>query len=141
MQFGNILFQIMLCLLMDPLLEIMEVEGVRIRDLSYFQPFQKEWKIVSHFLAVENAVDHVAAEKTKFDFVASVRMDLFVFVDGLEDMRSGGSISEFKLFEGLLGDFRFVTLAKILDRHLTQHMTHLTVNILEVEMSLHVFLL
>jgi len=42
MQFGNILFQIVLCFLMDPLLEIMEVEGVRIRDLSYFQPFQKE---------------------------------------------------------------------------------------------------
>ena len=68
-------------------------------------------------------------------------VDLLVFVDCLEDVRSRRSVCKFQLLERFLVDVCFVTSLEVFDGHLTQNMTNFTVHILEHKMSLHVLLL
>lgn len=55
-------------------------------DLLGLEPFDEEGKVVGDFLAVEDPVDHVAAEQPHLDLIASVGVDLGVLVDRLEDV-------------------------------------------------------
>lgn len=45
--------------------------------------------MVINLLTVEDAVDHMAAKQPHFDFITSMRINLFVFMDALKDI--GGS--------------------------------------------------
>ena len=68
-------------------------------------------------------------------------VDLLVFVDGLEDVRSCRSVCKFQLLERFLVDVCFITPLEVFDGHLAQNMTNLIVHILKHKMSLHVLLL
>lgn len=85
----DVLLEVLLRLLVDPLLEVVEVETMRVGDLPAGQPLAVSLEVIRNFLAVEDAVDHVAAEEAQLDLVARVRVDLLVFVDGLEDVGGG----------------------------------------------------
>ena len=141
MQFRNILLQIPLSLLMNPLFEVVEIKSIGVVDLPGLQPLNVVREIVTHLLPVEYSVDHVAAEQSQFYLVSCVGVDLLVFVDCLEDVRSCRSVCKFQLLERFLVDVCFVTPLEVFDGHLAQNVTHLTVHILEHKMSLHVLLL
>ena len=74
---------------MNPLLEVVEIETMRVGDLPAGQPLAVTLEVVRNLLAVEDAVDHVATEETQLDLVARVGVDLLVLVDRLEDVGSG----------------------------------------------------
>ena len=44
------------------------------------------------FLSVEYPVDHMAAKQSHFDLVSSVSVNLLIFMDDLENIRSCGSV-------------------------------------------------
>jgi hypothetical protein len=138
---GDVLLQIALGLLMDPLLEVVEIESIRVGDLSALEPLEVVGEVVGYLLAVKDAVDHMTAEETQLDLVTCVRMDFLVLVDGLEDVRGRRTVGELQLLEGFLSHLRFVSLLKVFDRHLSQHVPHLAVGVLEVQMRFHVLLL
>jgi hypothetical protein len=62
MQEGDVSLQILLGLLQNPLLEVNEVEGVRVLDLLGLQPLDEEGEVVGDLLPEEDTVDHVTAE-------------------------------------------------------------------------------
>jgi hypothetical protein len=62
MQEGDVSLQILLGLLQNPLLEVDEVEGVRVLDLLGLQPLDEEGEVVGDLLPEEDTVDHVTAE-------------------------------------------------------------------------------
>jgi hypothetical protein len=101
-QLPDVLLQVVLRLVVDPLLEVVEVEHIRIRNLPAVQPLQKEREVLRHLLTTEDSVHHVAAEQSQLDFVASVCVDLLVFVDALENMRCCRTVSELQLLKGFL---------------------------------------
>lgn len=105
MQLADVLLQTVLRLVVDPLLEIVEVEHVGIRNLLAVQPLQKEGEVVSHLLPAKYSIYHVAAEQSQLYFVTSVCVDLLIFVDTLENMRSCRTICEFQLFKSFLCHF------------------------------------
>lgn len=63
MEVGDIFFQMFLCFLVDPLFKVMEVKSIGVLDLSGSQPLVITLKIISNFLTVEDAVDHMTAEQ------------------------------------------------------------------------------
>ena len=126
---------------MDPLFEVVEVERVGVLDFPRLQPLRVVREVVIHLLPVENTVYHVAAKQPQLYLIPSVPMDLFVLVNCFEDVGCGGPVCEFQLFEGVLPHLRFVAPLKILDRHFSENMSDLAVDVFEVEMSLHVLLL
>lgn len=132
MQFGYVLLQVLLGLFVDPLLEVVEVKSMRISDLSGLLPLDEKGEVVSHLLPVEDTVDHMAAEQTQFNFVTSVRMDLLVLMDSLENVGSRGSVGKLQLLKGLLIHLSLVPLSEVLNRHLAQHVSDLTIHILKV---------
>jgi hypothetical protein len=69
-----------------PLLEVVEIKDVGVGYLASIEPLDEEGEVVSDFLAVEDAVHHVAAEQSQLYFVSGVGVDLLVFVDALEDV-------------------------------------------------------
>ena len=81
MQESNVTFKVLLGLFEDPLLEVDEVEGMRVVDLASLQPFNVERKVVRNFLAVEDSVDHVTAKQPHLNLVSSVRVNLAVLVN------------------------------------------------------------
>lgn len=86
MQQRNVLFQVVLSLLQDPLLEINEVERVGVVDVLGLQPVYEVGEIVWYFPPVEYPIYHVAAEQPHFYFVPQVQVNLFVLVNTLKDM-------------------------------------------------------
>lgn len=70
---------------------------MRVFDLLALEPLEEEGKMISNFLTVEDAVYHMAAEKSHLDLIASVRVDLTVLVDGLEDVGRGRTVRELQL--------------------------------------------
>ena len=71
----------MLCFFEDPFLEVDEIECMGVVYLLSLEPLDEEGKVIIDLLPVKNTVDHVAAEKTHFDLVASVGVDFCVFMD------------------------------------------------------------
>lgn len=132
MQFGYVLLQVLLGLFVDPLLEVVEIKCMRVSDLSGLLPLDEKGEVVSDLLPVEDTVDHMTAEQTQFNFVASVRVDLLVLVDSLEDVGSRGSVGKLQLLKGFLTHFSLVPLSEVLNWHLAQHVSDLTVHIFEV---------
>ena len=55
-------------------------------DLLTLHPLEEERKMVSNFLAIEDTVDHMAAEQSHLYLIASVGVDFTVLVDGLKDV-------------------------------------------------------
>ena len=102
MQISDVLLQVALSFLVDPSLEIVEVESVRVIDLPVLQPFQVVTEVVPHFLPVENTVYHVTTKQTQLYLVSSVSMDLLVLVDCLENVRCCRSVCELQLLERIL---------------------------------------
>jgi hypothetical protein len=86
MQQRDIPFQVLLCFLEDPLLKIDKIEGVGVVDLLGLEPLDEEGEVIGDLLPDEDAVDHVAAEKSHLYLVAGVGIDLRVLVDRLEDV-------------------------------------------------------
>lgn len=140
-ELSDVFLQVVLSLVVDPLLEIVEVEDVRVADVSGCQPLGEEGEVVAYFFAVEDSVDHVAAEESEFDFVAGVRVYLLVFMDGLEDVGGGGPVGELEFFEGVFCDIWFVSFLKIFDGHFSEYLCNFAVDIFEGEMCFHVFFL
>ena len=62
MQFRNILLQIPLSLLMNPLFEVVEIKSIGVVDLPGLQPLNVVREIITHLLPVEYSVDHVTTE-------------------------------------------------------------------------------
>ncbi len=89
MQKRDISLKILLCFLKNPFFEIDEIEGMLVIDLFGLEPLDEEGKMIWDFFAVENSVDHVAAEQSHFDFVAGVGIDFAILMDRLEDIASG----------------------------------------------------
>lgn len=137
---GDVLFKVVLGLLVDPLLEVVEVEGVGVLDLALREPLVEVGEVVTHFLPVEDAVYHVAAEQSQLDLVPRVRVDLLVLVDALEDVRGRRPVRKFQIVEGFLVDLRLVALLEVFNRHFSKNMADFVVDILEQEMSFHIFL-
>lgn len=141
MEVGDVLLEVLLCLLVDPLLEVVEIKGMRVLDLPWGQPLAVSLEVIWYFLAVEDAVDHVAAEEAEFDLVAGVGMDLLVLVDRLEDVGSGWTVCKLQLVEGLLRHLGPVTFFEVFYVDLAQHVAGLVVAILKEKMCFHVLLL
>lgn len=72
--------------------------------LLSLEPLDEEGKVIIDLLPVKNTVDHVAAEKTHFDLVASVGVDFCVFMDWFEDVGSGWTIRKFELVKWFFVD-------------------------------------
>lgn len=81
MKLPDIFLEVVLRLIVDPLLEVVEVEYIRVTDLPSVQPFHKEREVVTYFFPVENSVNHVATEQSQLYFVPCVRVNLFVFMN------------------------------------------------------------
>lgn len=81
MQKCNISLKILLSFFQDPLLEVYEVEGMRIVNLFRLKPFDVEREVVGNLLAIEYPVDHVATEQTHFNFISGVGVDFSILVD------------------------------------------------------------
>lgn len=94
MELSDIFFEVVLCLVVNPLFKVMEIEDIRVADLSGIEPFQKEGEVVADFFPVENSVDHMAAKQPKFDFIPCMWMYFLVFMDRFEDMGSSRPVSE-----------------------------------------------
>ena len=62
MKMHNILLQVLLSLIMDPLLEIMEIKGITIFYFLIIQPFEVKFKITLQLLAIEDSIYHVTAK-------------------------------------------------------------------------------
>lgn len=62
MQKRNVPLQVLLRLLEDPLLEVDEIESMRILDLLSLQPLDKEGEMICNFLPIEDPIHHMAAE-------------------------------------------------------------------------------
>lgn len=69
MQQGDILLQVLLRLLQNPLLEVQKVESVRIMDTLVSKPSNKVWEVVRDVLPVENTVNHMTTEQPHLDLV------------------------------------------------------------------------
>jgi hypothetical protein len=52
----------LLAFLQNPLFEINKVECMRILNLFSFEPFDEEREVIRYFFAIEDSVDHMAAE-------------------------------------------------------------------------------
>jgi hypothetical protein len=98
-------------------------------------------KVVQNFLSLENPVHHMATEEPHFNLVSQVGINLFVFVDRLENVRSCGSICKFEFIEGFLCDFEFVALFKVLDGNVLKYFADFVVCVFVVEVSFHVLFL
>ena len=107
-------------------------------DLLGLEPLDEEGEVIGYLLAVEDAVDHVAAEETHLDLVASVGVDLCVFVDRLEDVGGGRAVGKLQLVEGLLLDRQLVAPLEVFDRHVLEDRVYLVVGVLEHQVRLHV---
>lgn len=94
MKLSNVFLEVVLSLIVDPLLEVMEIEDVRVTDLPVIEPLHEEWEVVTDFFSVENSVDHVAAKQPELNFISCMRMYLFVLMYRLEDMGCSRSVSE-----------------------------------------------
>lgn len=92
MEESDVAFEVLLGFLEDPLFKVDEVEGVRVVYLLRLQPLYEEGEVIRYLLAVEDPVDHVAAEQPHLDLVTGVRVDLAVLVDRLEDVRCSRSV-------------------------------------------------
>lgn len=138
---GDVFFQVFLGFFVDPLFEVDEVEGVGVFYFFELEPLEEVGEVVGDFFAVEDAVDHVAAEEPHLDFVAGVGVDALVLVDVLEDVGGGGAVGELQVVETLLLDAQPVPLLEVLDRHVRQHVPHLVVDVFEHQVRLHVLLL
>lgn len=114
---------------------------MRVLDLLGLEPLDEEGEVVRYLLAVEDAVYHVAAEESHLDLVARVRVDLRVFVDGLEDVGGGRAVGKLQLVEGLLLDGQLVAALEVFDGHVLEDRVDLVVGVLEHQVRLHVFLL
>lgn len=86
MQQRNVLFQVILGLLQNPLLEVNEVERVRVVDVLGPQPVDEVGEIVGYFPPDEYPIYHVAAEQPHFYFVPQVQVNFFVLMNTLKDM-------------------------------------------------------
>ncbi len=64
MELSNVFLKIFLSLIVDPLLEVVEIEDIRVGDLSCGEPFNEKGEIVSDFFSVEDSVNHVTAEES-----------------------------------------------------------------------------
>ena len=84
----DILLEIVLCLLVNPLLEIVEVECVGVGDLLDRQPFFIAGEIVIDLFSAEDAIDHMTAEQPQLYLVAGVGVHFAILVDGFEDVGS-----------------------------------------------------
>lgn len=102
MELPNVLFEVVLSLVMDPLLEVVEIEHVGVRDMLCVEPLDKEWEVVSHLFSVEDSVDHMTTEESQLYLVAGVRMNFLILMDGLEDMRGRRPVCELQLLERIL---------------------------------------
>ena len=138
---GDVALEVLLGLLEDPLLEVDEVEGVGVLDLLGLEPLDEEGEVVRDLLAVEDAVDHVAAEQPHLDLVPGVRVDLRVLVDRLEDVGRRRTVRKLQLVERLLVDRQLVPALEVLYWHVLQDRVHLVVSVLEHQVRLHVLLL
>jgi hypothetical protein len=55
-----------------------------VTDSFCLKPFYEEWEILIYLFAIEYSVNHMATEKSHFDFVSNMAIDVFVLVDVLE---------------------------------------------------------
>ncbi len=97
--------------------------------------------MVQNLLPVENPVHHMTTEKPHFNLVPQVGIDLFVFMNRLENVGSGGSVCKFKFIERFFGDFEFVAFLKVLDGNVLKYFADFVVSVFVVKVSFHVFLL
>lgn len=81
MEEGDVPFEVLLGLLEDPLLEVNEIEGVRVVNLTGLQPLDIKREVIGNFLPVEDPVDHVATKKPHLYLIPRVRVDLVVLVN------------------------------------------------------------
>lgn len=125
----------------DPLLEIYKIEGVRIVDLLGFEPLDEEGEVIRYFLTVEDAVNHMAAEKSHLYLVSCMRVNFGILVNRFKDVGRGRTIGEFQLVERLLIDRQFISLFEVFDWHVFEDHIHFTVSVLIHDMSLHVLFL
>jgi len=138
---GDVPFEVLLGLLEDPLLEVNEIEGVRVVNLTGLQPLDIKREVIGNFLPVEDPVDHVATKKPHLYLIPRVRVDLVVLVNRLEYVAGRRPVAEFEVIESPLVYSLSVPLLKIFDWHVFQHNRQLAVGILEHYMGLHVLLI
>lgn len=55
---------------MNPLFEIVEVEGVGVLYLACEEPLVVALEVVTDLLPVEDSVDHMTAKQPQFDLIA-----------------------------------------------------------------------
>lgn len=125
----------------DPLLEVDEIEGMRVLYFFCLQPLDEKREMVRQLLPVEDPIYHMATKQTHLDLVASVRVDLPVLVDRLEDVRGRRTVGKLQLVECSFVNCQLITFLEILYWHVLQHNRYLTVGIFEHQVSLHVLLL
>ena len=121
MQQGDILLQVVLSLLENPLLEINKIEGVGVADVLRLQPADEVGEIVWDLPPVEYPVYHVAAEQPHFYLVPQVQIDFLVLVDALEYMRSCRPVRKLQLIERSLAHCQRVSFLEIFYRHVLDH--------------------
>lgn len=62
MKMLDIFLEIVLCLFMDPLLEVVEIKSIRIGDFLSREPFFIAGEIVIDLFSAEDSVYHMTAE-------------------------------------------------------------------------------
>lgn len=70
MQQRDVLLEIVLSLLEDPLLEINKVKSVAVVDFLVLKPVYEMREVVGNLFAVEDSVYHMATEQPHLDLVA-----------------------------------------------------------------------
>jgi uncharacterized membrane protein YhaH (DUF805 family) len=114
---------------------------VRVFDLLALHPLEEEREMVRNFLTVEDTVYHMAAEQSHLYLVASVRVDLTVLVDRLEDVGCSGTVRELQLVKRFLLNTQLVPFLEVLYWHVLHHQVRLAVCVLEHQVRFHVLLL
>ena len=135
----NIFFQFFLAFLQDPFSKIGEIEPMFVLDSMFEKPFKVIREVIRQLISAENSIDHMAAEKSHFDFVSEMTVDTFVIVDLFEDMRSGGTVSKFEILErGVRGCFEIEGFGEIFNRNRLVKRFNQGESVFEEEITFHV---
>jgi len=82
----------------------------------------------------------MTTKQSHLNFVASVRVDLVVLVNRLENVRSRRSVRKLKLVECFLIHSQFVSPVEVFYRNIVQNHIDFVVSVLIHQMRLHVLL-
>ena len=141
MQKSNVPLQVLLTLLQNPLFKVHEVKGMRVVYLLSLQPLHIKGEMVRNLLPVEDTIDHVTTKQPHLYLVTSVRVDLVVLMDRLENVRCCRSVRKLQVVESFFVHRQLVSPLEVFDRHILQDYGYLTVGILKHQVSFHIFFL